>query len=432
MKEELWLKKIKERLDNYSEDLPSDGWQRLEQALEEGHAFSCPKQKHTRIMLLHRWPAAAAAVTLIAISTLSLWLLNGPAGEEVIKLAQIPDNEVQKTVAASPILPQQNGGKGNKEHVAMAITPIPHPVLLSKTREVALTTDMPETTSPNGTGSESEEAAKEENVSGATEKKRTQEEARPRRKTSLDTSPTIPAGRQTTSKGWSFSLSVGQNGTASEGIGSSTNLIQNDAAAGEIGVIPHGNINLSAMADGVIIISQKQSLAFKEGKPYLINREHSSAVSANHHQPVSVGFSVRKGLKKGFSVETGLMYTFLSSDLRFENATEEVNQKLHYLGIPLRANWNFVETRLFTFYLSAGGAVEKCVYGKLNSEKLSSRPWQFSVLGAVGAQYDISKRVGIYAEPGVSYYFDDHSPLQTIRKERPCSFTLQAGLRLTY
>ena len=126
------------------------------------------------------------------------------------------------------------------------------------------------------------------------------------------------------------------------------------------------------------------------------------------------------------------MYTFLSSDLRFEDSSEELSQKLHYLGIPLRANWNFVDTRLFTLYLSAGGAVEKCVYGKLGSDDLSQRPWQFSVLGAVGVQYNLSKRVGIYAEPGVSYYFDDASSLQTLRKEHPCSFTLQAGLRLTY
>ena len=30
MKEELWLKKMKERLDDYSEPLPSDGWERLD------------------------------------------------------------------------------------------------------------------------------------------------------------------------------------------------------------------------------------------------------------------------------------------------------------------------------------------------------------------------------------------------------------------
>lgn len=44
---------------------------------------------------------------------------------------------------------------------------------------------------------------------------------------------------------------------------------------------------------------------------------------------------------------------------------------------------------------------------------------QLSVMGAVGAQYNISNRVGIYVEPGVSYFFDDGSPIETIRKENP-------------
>lgn len=83
-------------------------------------------------------------------------------------------------------------------------------------------------------------------------------------------------------------------------------------------------------------------------------------------------------------------------------------------------------------YVSAGGAIEKCVYGKVGSEKETVKPVQLSVMGAVGAQYNISNRVGIYVEPGVSYFFDDGSPIETIRKENPTNFTLQAGIRLTY
>ena len=256
---------------------------------------------------------------------------------------------------------------------------------------------------------------------------------RPRRKTSLDTPAVLPEHPidKRNRKGWSLALAVGGHGTATNGNGSSASLMSDAITGVLLNTVPTANINLSAMTDGVISIPEGQSLAFREGKPYLMNRTRT-VVSADHHQPVSVGFSVRKELGKGFSVETGLMYTFLSSDLRFEDSSEELSQKLHYLGIPLRANWNFVDTRLFTLYLSAGGAVEKCVYGKLGSDDLSQRPWQFSVLGAVGVQYNLSKRVGIYAEPGVSYYFDDASSLQTLRKEHPCSFTLQAGLRLTY
>jgi hypothetical protein len=38
--------------------------------------------------------------------------------------------------------------------------------------------------------------------------------------------------------------------------------------------------------------------------------------------------------------------------------------------------------------------------------------------------------LGIYAEPGVRYYFDNGSRMQNYFKDRPTSWTLQVGLRL--
>ena len=76
--------------------------------------------------------------------------------------------------------------------------------------------------------------------------------------------------------------------------------------------------------------------------------------------------------------------------------------------------------------------IEKCVYGTVAGEKETVDPVQLSVMGALGAQYNINRKVGVYVEPGIAYYFDDGSSVQTIRKENPCNFTLQAGLRLSY
>ena len=76
--------------------------------------------------------------------------------------------------------------------------------------------------------------------------------------------------------------------------------------------------------------------------------------------------------------------------------------------------------------------IEKCVYGKLGSEKETVKPLQFSVSGAVGVQLNATKRIGIYMEPGVAYFFDDGSSVQTIRKENPFNFNIQAGIRFTY
>lgn len=247
-----------------------------------------------------------------------------------------------------------------------------------------------------------------------------------KKKTSLDEPVVLPEPARKKNKGWAFGLSVGNNGP-SLGNGGERDMVMGDVGGGMQG----SNINLSATTNGVIVIPIEQELTFKDGMPYVHQRGDIPA-SADHRQPVSVGFSVRKELGKGFSLETGLMYTYLSSDVYMSGSRNKRAQKLHYIGIPLRANWNFVDTRRFIVYLSAGGAVEKCVYGKLGHEKQTVKPVQWSVLGAVGAQYNLSRRWGLYVEPGVSYYFDDGSLVQTIRKERPCSFTIQAGLRLSY
>lgn len=245
------------------------------------------------------------------------------------------------------------------------------------------------------------------------------------KKTSLD-EPRVISRSQKREDGWSFGLSVGNRSGSSDG--GDKDLIY---VSGPGGLVQGSNINLSATTNGVIAIPGEQELTFKDGMPYVLKRS-DEPVDAKHRQPVSVGFSVRKNLGHGLSVESGLMYTYLYSDLYFGKGNNSVEQKLHYLGIPLRVNWNFVDTRKFSVYLSAGGAIEKCVYGKLGDEKQTVDPVQLSVLGALGAQYNLSRRWGLYVEPGISYYFDDGSKVQTIRKERPCSFTLQAGLRLTY
>lgn len=78
--EELWLKKIKERLDDYSEPLPDAGWERLERALTTVPPMSVRMKKKVQF---RRWVMTAAAVGLVAVSSLSLWLVYSPMVDEV-------------------------------------------------------------------------------------------------------------------------------------------------------------------------------------------------------------------------------------------------------------------------------------------------------------------------------------------------------------
>ena len=428
MEDELWMKKIKERLENYSEPLPISGWERLEKDLS---ATKTPTIGKRKLIPFRRWAVSAAAVLLVAVSSVSLWLLQSRMGDEVRStnipaLALVPDNLPEQTSpsaqtdAVEPLHQVRSGSSNNRSRHSMVAQQIELPSM----------NEQEEVTSSTEVKNVADDRQVEETVTHrieTTEKKKSGDEETKqvqRRRPSGKDKLHLPVEHKSTakSKGWSMGMSVNASGLGN-GLGNDMdqNLYYNSS----------GRLDLSSTANGVVSIPNGQELVFKDGLPYLMKRERSIA-SVDHKQPLSFGFSVRKNLPKGFSVETGLTYTYLASDVTYDDSSEKFSQKLHYLGIPVRANWNFVDSKSFTMYVSAGGAVEKCIYGKIGSESETVKPVQVSVMGAVGAQYNVSNRVGIYVEPGVSYFFDDGSPVQTIRKENPCNFTLQAGIRLTY
>ncbi|MDR0865993.1 MAG: PorT family protein [Candidatus Symbiothrix sp.] len=165
-----------------------------------------------------------------------------------------------------------------------------------------------------------------------------------------------------------------------------------------------------------------------------------------HHLPLSFGLSFRKELNDYFSVESGLIYTYLYSTFENKLPKRDATVGLHYLGIPVNlvanlyhnnhSNWNI--------YISAGGIVEKGLvshrvqnsYDENNrkfsiqsNEKIDGLQW--SVNAAIGIDYKIIKNYSIYFEPQVNYYLDNNQPY-TIRAEHPLVFGLNAGLRYSW
>ncbi len=76
--------------------------------------------------------------------------------------------------------------------------------------------------------------------------------------------------------------------------------------------------------------------------------------------------------------------------------------------------------------------VENSCIWKVGDEDITVKPLQLSISSALGGQLNINKNIGLYLEPGVAYFFDDGSEIETIRKETPFNFNLQAGVRFTY
>lgn len=167
-----------------------------------------------------------------------------------------------------------------------------------------------------------------------------------------------------------------------------------------------------------------------------------------HRQPVRAGISVRYGLTRRWSLETGITYTMLSSDIEAGSGTRiyVADLSLHYIGIPLQVNFDVFARKRWSLYLTAGGMVEKCVAGneKVKSvtagvhETVSSKnnvtvkPLQWSVGAAAGAEFDFTPAVGIYVEPGVQYSFHNSGPYRTVWQDRPVNFSLEVGLRFNF
>ncbi len=180
---------------------------------------------------------------------------------------------------------------------------------------------------------------------------------------------------------------------------------------------------------------------------FLANDTREQAYTdVKHHQPITFGLTLRYNLNERWSVASGLTYSQLSSELHSGsgNYYYDDRQTLHYIGLPLNVAYTFWQNQKISAYLSTGGLVEKNVAGRLTSkyyidnqletttrEKISTDQLQWSYNTTIGLGYRISNHIGLYAEPGISWYFKNSSELETIYKENPLQFNLRLGLRFT-
>jgi hypothetical protein len=162
-----------------------------------------------------------------------------------------------------------------------------------------------------------------------------------------------------------------------------------------------------------------------------------------HKMPISLGLGVNYYLNNRWTLQSGLVFTMLRSDWTIDNMASETSnytQRLNYLGIPLSASYRLGQWKRFGFYASAGGMVEYNIDGSLkkttlfDDDKLTQntsvkmKEPLFSVNSKIGIVYPVWRFINVYAETGVSYYFDNESYIKTIRSDKPFNVSLQAGI----
>lgn len=190
----------------------------------------------------------------------------------------------------------------------------------------------------------------------------------------------------------------------------------------------------------------------RSGKPMTADASDApeeSGVTLRHMMPVNAGISLMFPVSGSVSIVSGLNYSYLYSSTRQQllstGGEGSVKQELHYVGIPVGVMYSFYDNRIVDFYLRGGVAVEKAVYarrtvdrdlgGEPEVSKMGVKGMQFSVDGAIGANFRLTRRVGLYLEPGVAYYFEggnesaNFGTFSSYRTDNPVNFTLRLGVR---
>ncbi len=176
------------------------------------------------------------------------------------------------------------------------------------------------------------------------------------------------------------------------------------------------------------------------GKYYpLLNLQSAPTIDYDHDLPIKVGMSVRYNINDRWSLTSGVNYSYLHSTFTIDGDNgSRGDQKLHYIGVPLTANYNVWQNKQMKVYVVAGGAAEKLLKGNRSKSvtgadgetKVSEKRLQWSVQAAAGVEYNITPSAGLYLEPGVSHHFDNHSDVVNIYKDKSWNFSLNVGFRI--
>lgn len=439
-----WRDRWKEQLDGHSVTPPPKVWERLTDEI-------APR----RIVWGRRavlWAAAACIAVLVGTFVGLQYFSTGvPSHETPLQTAQTGQpavdrpalaNELSSSNPTKPLYSQVQSpvnGRTTRTAGSHVNTPapasIPSEESISVAKSQSIVPDSDQTTGQQIADSKRETSSKQPSQATTSSHERENYTLYPRSGKSEQAASRPIRTRSRTNEGWTVGLSLGNS-----------LITAADNRSGFGNLAPYSLIEMASIPLG----EDASPASGKSVSPYqhvmLQNINAQPTTDVKHHFPVSVGITVEKSLSPAFALETGLVYTYLASDLTAGDATYYTQkQQLHYLGIPLKLRWKFLRKRIFDLYLAGGGMVEKCLSGKLSAhyevndrpsltedETLRVDPLQWSVSAAAGITLKLAPHVNLYAEPGIVYYFDDGSHVSTIRKEKPLNINLQAGLRFDF
>lgn len=424
-----WTSKLQDQLAGYQESVSHDLWAGIEQSLAQKNIESVSTnpqtiasessesadlhvgseaKKDARIVYFKRWSAAAAAVALLGIGGSYVYLHQEDVEKGNLQLAShavSPSHAVSASHVVSADL--QSAASQSK---------MGNTLVEESENEISLLAENSDPAEPV-----SEDKATDSSTDHKTLTRSTDHHA------AAYASQSYHFEKNEEVSGWSMQL-YAENLTPSLGG-------VNSDASGSCRDYSHGM--MSEPLPGVIPDPTAGGIY---GEEYLLASykaiQRNQQVKAKHHAPVSVGLQVAFGIAPRLSLSTGMVYTRTSSDFYpyAPSSNYNVHQVLHYVGIPVGLNYEFWQTGGFNAYVMAGAEADYNVKNDTEEEGVKKENAkrdrvQFSGKASLGAQYDITPKVGLYIEPGAKYYFDNGSHVENTFKDKKLNFNLQFGLR---
>ena len=470
-----WTSKLQDQLAGYQESVSHDLWAGIEQSLAQNniesvsanlqkivsessesaelHVGSEAKKdarilhvgseakKNARIVYFKRWSAAAAAVALLGIGGSYVYLHQEDVEKGNLQLAasqsapsHVVSADLQSAASQSAASRIVSVDLQSAASSVAASQSAPSHVVSADLQSAASQSKMGNTLveeSENEISLLAENSDPAEPVSGDKATDRSSDHKALTRSTdnhaAAYASQSYHFEKNEEVSGWSMQL-YAENLTPSLG------GVNSDASGG------YNDFSYGTMAEPMPGVIPDPTAGGIYGEEYLLASykaiQRKQQGNAKHHAPVSVGLQVAFGIAPRLSLSTGLVYTRTSSDFYpyAPSSSYNVHQVLHYVGIPVGLNYEFWQSGGFHAYVMAGAEADYNVKNDTEEEGVKKEDAkrdrvQFSGKASLGAQYDITPKVGLYIEPGAKYYFDNGSHVENTFKDKKLNFNLQFGLR---
>ncbi len=402
-----WTERLRKRLENYEVEPPPELWESICERLgidPEPVPEPVPAKKPAQIKRWI-WAAAAGILALVGVFVAYQW-----GDDEVVAEAEKVSNDAAKEPVSSQIQEKSVVEEGPSYQLLAVQTHKQNQGDRSLDSEA-----KPESRTCPPDSAEAETCQSDRNL---------EENSRDSVRQNHDTEPmiselypepmSVPAKKQTSDAGkWTIGLN------ASGGLLASNNSAYTDRLyhqSAKIGIVDEAYAQIN------------YNYRENDATSYTVT-EHLS----KHRLPIRFGLSLHYQFRPRLAFMSGISYTRLYSEFSFPlYGNISYSQRLHYIGVPLGVAWQLWAANRFSVYLAGGAMVEKCVSVSIDGDYTGQKPWQWSVNGAVGAEYAFTSLLGAYLEPSLGYYFSDGTQLEHYYKEHPLAPSIEFGLRMHF